>query len=66
MTPAEVMNYIESKKTKHGGFTKKQLNSWGLPWPPKKGWRKQLEIMPTQQLLKQMEWVKDHEQLPLL
>jgi hypothetical protein len=37
---------IESKRTPNGGFTKRQLAEWGVPWPkggnPPKGWRKQL------------------------
>lgn len=26
-----------------GGWTAKQLAVWGVPWPPPKGWRKDLE-----------------------
>jgi hypothetical protein len=33
---------IESKKTERGGYTKKQLAVWGIPWPPRKGWKKKL------------------------
>jgi hypothetical protein len=33
---------IESKKTKSGGWTKKTLAEWGIPWPPPKGWKEKL------------------------
>lgn len=33
---------IESKKTAAGGWTKKDLEAWGVPWPPPKGWKRQL------------------------
>lgn len=33
---------IEAGKTPAGGFTRKQLAAWGVPWPPPKGWRKKL------------------------
>ena len=26
-----------------GGWTKAQLAAWGVPWPPPKGWRAELE-----------------------
>jgi len=25
-------------------FTRQKLAAWGVPWPPPKGWRKQLQI----------------------
>jgi hypothetical protein len=34
---------VEAKKTPRGGWTKKQLAEWGVPWPPPKGWRMRLE-----------------------
>jgi 8-oxo-dGTP diphosphatase len=34
---------IERAKTKNGGWTKKTLAQWGVPWPPPKGWRDELE-----------------------
>lgn len=34
---------IEAKRTANGGWTKAQLEAWGIPWPPPKGWKKQLE-----------------------
>ena len=36
---------IESRRTKNGGFTKKQLAQWGVRWigkAPPKGWKKWL------------------------
>ncbi len=30
---------IEAGKSRRGGFTKKTLAAWGVPWPPPKGWR---------------------------
>jgi hypothetical protein len=38
MTPEE----IEAGKTAKGGFTRKQLAEWGVPWPPPRGWRRKL------------------------
>jgi hypothetical protein len=33
---------IESARTENGGWTKETLKSWGIAWPPKKGWKKEL------------------------
>ena len=33
---------IEAGRTPKGGFTRAQLAKWGVPWPPKKGWKKRL------------------------
>ena len=33
---------IEAGRSPAGGFTRAQLAQWGIPWPPPKGWRKQL------------------------
>ena len=33
---------IDAKRTPAGGWTKAQLAEWGVPWPPPRGWRKQL------------------------
>lgn len=30
---------IEAGKSTKGGFTRKQLAAWGVPWPPVQGWR---------------------------
>lgn len=34
---------IEAGKSRRGGFTRKTLEGWGVPWPPPKGWRRALE-----------------------
>jgi hypothetical protein len=34
---------IESLKTINGGWTKEDLATLGIPWPPPKGWKKKLE-----------------------
>jgi hypothetical protein len=36
--------YIESLRTANGGWTREALASIGVPWPPPKGWKKELEI----------------------
>lgn len=33
---------IEAGKTPRGGWPRKQLAAWGVPWPPPKGWRRAL------------------------
>ena len=33
---------INKSKTKNGGWAKSTLASWGVSWPPPKGWKKQL------------------------
>ena len=33
---------IEAGRSLKGGWTRKQLAQWGVPWPPPKGWRKRL------------------------
>lgn len=33
---------IDAAMTPDGGWTKDQLAKWGVPWPPPKGWRRQL------------------------
>ncbi len=34
LTPEEV----EAGRSPAGGFTRKQLAAWGVPWPPPSGW----------------------------
>ena len=34
---------IRNARTERGGWTKAQLEIWGVEWPPPKGWRKTLE-----------------------
>lgn len=38
----ETSEIIEALRTPAGGFTKKGLESIGVPWPPPKGWRRNL------------------------
>jgi hypothetical protein len=38
-SPEEVM----ALRTPAGSWTKKTLASWGVPWPPPKGWRVKLK-----------------------
>jgi len=33
---------LEAGKTAAGGYNRRQLALWGIPWPPPKGWQKQL------------------------
>jgi hypothetical protein len=33
---------IEAGKSPAGGFTRKQLAKWGVPWPPPRGWKEKL------------------------
>lgn len=33
---------IEAGRSPAGGWTRKTLAQWGVPWPPPKGWRKAL------------------------
>lgn len=33
---------IEAARTRNGGYTKAQLAEWGVPWPPPKGWKRNL------------------------
>ena len=33
---------INSKRTPKGSWTRKQLEEWGIPWPPRHGWKRRL------------------------
>jgi hypothetical protein len=33
---------IEDSKTARGSWTRAQLESWGVAWPPKAGWKERL------------------------
>lgn len=39
LTPAD----IEAARTPNGGWTKATLERWGVPWPPPRKWKKELE-----------------------
>ncbi len=34
---------IEAARTPAGGWTRKQLELWGVKWPPHKGWKTRLQ-----------------------
>lgn len=36
------MEDIEAGRSPAGGFTRETLASWGVPWPPTKGWQQRL------------------------
>jgi len=33
---------INAEMTVNGGFTRETLQSWGIAWPPPKGWKQTL------------------------
>jgi hypothetical protein len=33
---------IEARRTRKGGWTRHQLEEWGVGWPPPKGWKERL------------------------
>ena len=36
--PALTREEVEAGRSPAGGFTRKQLAAWGVPWPPPAGW----------------------------
>ena len=34
---------LAARTTPFGGWSRKVLENWGVPWPPPRGWRKRLE-----------------------
>lgn len=42
MNRAPTLAEIEAARTPAGGWTRETLASWGVSWPPKKGWKRQL------------------------
>ncbi|WP_328974158.1 hypothetical protein [Streptomyces canus] len=34
---------VAAAQTPNGGWSRKQLAEWGIPWPPPTGWRRYLE-----------------------
>jgi hypothetical protein len=43
MSGAKVtLEEIMAARTPRGSWTKAQLQAWGVPWPPQKGWAKRL------------------------
>lgn len=50
-TPLTVAE-IDAARSPAGGWTRKTLAGWGVPWPPPKGWRRALltgEPIPTRE-----------------
>jgi hypothetical protein len=41
-TPITTRAAIEAVRTPRGGWTKRQLEAWGVPWPPTRGWKRKL------------------------
>lgn len=41
---------IDAAKTEFGGWTRETLAEWGIPWPPKSGWRQRLVQGETERL----------------
>ena len=37
-----IEEYLESRKTANGGYTKETLAEFGVSWPPPKGWKKEI------------------------
>ena len=35
---------IEAARTPKGGWTRAQLEAWGVPWPPTKDWRDRIAV----------------------
>lgn len=42
MTREEAEEYIDTFRTGRGGFSKESFNQMGVPYPPIKGWRRNL------------------------
>ena len=43
-----IEEYLDSRKTPNGGYTKDTLREFGVSWPPPKGWKKRI-IMAVKQ-----------------
>lgn len=44
---------VQRAMTKNGGWTRATLATWGVPWPPPRGWRRRLAA--------QWEWENAHD-----
>ena len=42
MTRVITETEMEAARTPAGGWTRKTLAGWGVPWPPPRGWRQRL------------------------
>jgi hypothetical protein len=38
------VSFLRAAATAKGGWGRKQLAEWGVPWPPPKGWKDRLEM----------------------
>jgi hypothetical protein len=49
---------IEAGRTPNGGWTRHQLEEWGVGWPPRKGWKERLLRDSTTQMKtkRKIEW----------
>jgi hypothetical protein len=56
---------IERLKTDRGGFTRETLASWGVSWPPEKGWKKRLLSNQSKIVLCDEQSMFDEESLEL-
>jgi len=51
---------IEAGRSPKGGWTRKQLAEWGVPWPPPKGWRRALTVNRAVREIRQVENISEH------
>lgn len=42
LAPKLTIEEIEAARSPKGGWTRKTLEGWGVPWPPPKGWKEAL------------------------
>ena len=47
MTRQQRIDVIDSSRTPRGAWTRATLNRFGVPWPPPRGWKRQLIQNPT-------------------
>lgn len=49
LSPLVTRDELEKARTANGGYSRRQLEEWGVPWPPPKGW-KQVLLTPEDSL----------------
>ena len=60
MRVGEISNAeIERSRSPKGGWSRKTLEAWGVPWPPPKGWRKTITKRQVAPLAAPVEWRPD-------
>lgn len=42
MTEPPTPDEVDAARTERGGWRKEDLERWGVPWPPPRGWKKKL------------------------